>query len=114
MIILSLILYCVCLFGEGVQHLAHIICPEVIVNDRNSMQYFWKICSDKILFLIDIDVFIIVSVLLVSTFHLYPTSVLTVNEVLIGCALTHPNSSDRLHRSHVTQYCCGYCKLEYL
>ena len=23
---------------------------------------------------------------------------------------THPNSSDQLHRSHITQYHCGYCK----
>ena len=27
---------------------------------------------------------------------------------------THPYSSNRLHRSHITQYRCGYCKLEYL
>ena len=26
---------------------------------------------------------------------------------------THPNSSDRLCRSHVLQYRCFYCKLEF-
>ena len=26
---------------------------------------------------------------------------------------THPDSSDRLRRSHITQCCCGYCKLQY-
>ena len=25
---------------------------------------------------------------------------------------THPDSFDRMHRSHTTQYHCGYCKLE--
>ena len=27
---------------------------------------------------------------------------------------THPDSADSLHRSHITQYRCGYCKFEYL
>ena len=27
---------------------------------------------------------------------------------------THPDSYDRLRRSRITQYCCGYSKLEYL
>ena len=27
---------------------------------------------------------------------------------------THPDSPDWLHRSHVKQYHCGYCKVEYL
>ena len=28
--------------------------------------------------------------------------------------IAQPDSSIRLSRPHVTQYCCGYCKLEYL
>ena len=31
---------------------------------------------------------------------------------MIRC--THPNSSDRLCRSHIMYYRCGYCMLEYL
>ena len=27
---------------------------------------------------------------------------------------THPDSSDWLRRSHIVQYCCGFCKLEQL
>ena len=26
----------------------------------------------------------------------------------------HPDFSNYLHTSHITQYCCGYCMLEYL
>ena len=28
--------------------------------------------------------------------------------------LTHPNSFDQLHRFHIMQYCCGYCKMKQL
>ena len=31
-----------------------------------------------------------------------------------ACTGTHPNSCDQLRRLHVTQYHCGYCKLEYV
>ena len=44
-----------------------------------------------------------------------------VNEILLDHApvlavaylkYTHPESSDRLRGSHITQYHCGYCKLQ--
>ena len=36
------------------------------------------------------------------------------NFLLTTLLRTHPDSTDRLHRSHMTQYRYGYCKLDYL
>ena len=34
-------------------------------------------------------------------------------EFFVSLSCTHPDSSDRLHRSHITQYHWGYCELQY-
>ena len=36
------------------------------------------------------------------------------NEIFDTYCIAHPDSSDRLWRSHKTLCCCGYCKLEWL